>query len=40
MVYPLVSFGGGGLASVVVERGKECSKVGSAGDSLVGVIEE
>jgi hypothetical protein len=40
MVCLLVSFGGGVLAGVVVGRGKECSKVGSAGDSLVGVVEE
>jgi hypothetical protein len=40
MVCLLVSFGGGVLAGVIVGRGKECSKVGSAGDGLVGVVEE
>jgi hypothetical protein len=40
MVCLLVSFGGGVLAGIVVERGKECSKVGLAGDGLAGVVEE
>jgi hypothetical protein len=40
MVCSLVSFGGGGLAGVIVEQCKECSKVGLAGDSPAGVIVE